>query len=94
MFGRIVEPFAQALVLFLFADMEKKFQQHDAVVGQQFLEGVDLLVAGAPDFLRLQSQHTHDKNVLVMRPVEQTDATVARHGLVDAPEEIVGQFFG
>ena len=66
MLGWILEPFAQPLGLFCFADVEEEFQPHHAVVGEQLLESLDLFVARPPDFLRLQSQHSHDEDVFIV----------------------------
>ncbi len=55
------------------------------------LEGVDLVVPVLPDGLRDELVDAHDQDVLVVRPVEDADAPLARRGRVDAPEVVVAQ---
>ena len=64
-----------------------------AVFGEDFLEGIDLVVALLDLILGRELAHPADQHVLVMRAVEDADEAAARRGDMRAPEEIVRQFF-
>src|ERR671929_28165 len=59
--------------------------------GQAGLEGVDVLVARAPDLLGNEAVHADDEHVLVVRAVEDGDPAGGRRDLVDPPQEVVGE---
>jgi len=62
-------------------------------VGQQPLEGVDVLEPRTPHVLVDQSVHPRHQNVLVVRTVEDADLAPPGNPVVDTPEEVVGELF-
>src|SRR5262249_43885811 len=77
-FGGVVEPLQEALLLLVLRDVEKELHDHRAVPDEVALERVDVLVAVVPEspaalarrkLLPLQDLrvHAHDEHVLVVR---------------------------
>ena len=63
----------------------------DVAGGEDALEVVDAVVARLPLLLGDEVVDADDEHVLVVRAVEHADLPAARLGLVDAPQEVVGQ---
>ena len=85
----IVQPLLEPASLLVPADVQEELHDDDAVLGQQLLEPVDLVVAARPHVLGHQLAHARDQHVLVVRSVEDGDVSSRRHGAVHAPQEIV-----
>jgi len=92
--GRITESGFQAFFLFFLADVEEKFQQDDIVLCERLFEGVNLIITRLPDLLGIEPEHTHDKDIFVMRTVKNANHSPARFGFVNPPEKIMGSFLG
>ena len=52
--------------MFGFGDVQIELEHGGAVLCEAALEGVDPLVAGAPDFFRHQLFHPHNEHVFVV----------------------------
>ena len=85
----IVDPRLQALPLLVLADVQEELQNRDAVLGQDPLERVDLLVPLRPDRPGHELVNAHDEDVLVVGAVEDADLAALRDPLVNPPEEVV-----
>ena len=90
-FGGVVEAGLQAPGLFLFGDMQEKFQDHGAVVGQQRFEIINVLVAALPDFLVNLAVHAGDEYVFVVGAVEHPNVPPFGGLRPNAPEKILAQ---
>ena len=90
----IVDTLLEALSLLLFADMQKKLDDPDAVVVEQFLEFVDLVVAARPNLFWNEVVNAHDENIFVNGAIEDSNVAVFGNGVVNAPQIIVRSFFG
>ena len=82
----------QALFLFVPADVQVKLQHDRVIVSQQFLEVVDVIVAGFPGFFPGQFQHTRDQHIFVMRAIEDADVSSFRRLLMHPPQKIMREF--
>ncbi len=74
--------------------MEHQLDYGRAVFDEVFFELVDLLVSCFHGFRRNELFHFHDKNVLVMRSVEDADHAFWRHRFVHPPKVIAAEFIG
>ena len=92
--GRVVVARLEPLALLVLVDGEEELDDRRAVVGEDPLEVVDLVVARRPDLARHEVMHAHDQHVLVVRSIEDADLALARHLLVDAPQVVVGELLG
>ncbi len=70
--------------------MKKELEQDHVVFHQDPLESVDLIITRLPNCFRLEFEHPDDKNIFIMRAVEDTNVAVAWLGFVNPPEEIMG----
>src|SRR5581483_6510938 len=95
----------EAPALFLFRDVEKKFEDQRAVTREMPLEGADIVEPVFPDvptdepfwqILRFEQLlvDAHCQDFFVVRAVEDADAAGSRQALRDAPEKIVLQLLG
>src|ERR1700759_3464487 len=72
--------------------MQHEFEDTRAVLGKDFLECIDLVVALLDLVLRGEFAHATNQNILVVRAVENSDVAAARRGDVCAPQKVVRQF--
>ena len=79
-------------MLFL-ADVKVELEKQRGRLGQQALEGVDELIARAPDLPRDEFMHSHDEHILIMRAVTAFDVACKGRLGVYALQEIVGELF-
>ena len=97
---RSLDPFQESLLLLLLRDVEEEFQDHDAVVREVLFEVVDVLEATIPNILVLcdwrqplplqdLGMDADDQDFLVIRTVEDTDASPFRQPLRAPPEVVV-----
>src|ERR1700719_890583 len=61
---------------------------------QHLLKIIDFTVALGPLRLRDKVMNANDEHVFILGAIENSDITNGRNRFVDAPEEIVGLFFG
>src|SRR5579875_220071 len=66
----IIEPLLEARKLFLLADVEEELQNGGSTLGERGFEAADQLITSHPSRLADQFMNPCDKNVLVVRPVE------------------------
>ena len=90
-FSGSVEAGRQALPLLPPRDVQHELENHRAVLDQNLLEVIDLLVARSPDRLGSEPPDAHDEHVLVVGPVEDPDRPTWRGRVVHPPEEVVPQ---
>ncbi len=85
----IAQEGAEALLLFLFRDVQPELDQHLAVVRQPALEFVDLRVGLTPDFFLHELVAPLDQHAAVPRVIEDCHlAVVWQHHLI-APQEVI-----
>jgi hypothetical protein len=69
--------------------VEEELEDGHTPQGEDPLEIVDDLVAGAPNLFGHEVLYPHDEHVLVVGAVEDADAPLGRRALVVAPQEVV-----
>src|SRR5262249_5591645 len=74
-------------------DVQKEFQDGDALVGEHPFKVVDQAVALTPDLFRHQLVHAHDQNIFIVAAVEDCDLSLSRGVAVNAPEKVMVKFF-
>jgi len=89
--GGVLDTDLEAFELFGGVDVEIELQDMGAVVVQQLLEIVDVLVAPGPDGLRHHVVHPLHQHVFVVGTVEDAHLSLARRVLVIAPQEVVSR---
>ncbi len=94
MLAGLAQPLLEAFLLLGFGDVQEELDDGHAATGQQALEGVDVVVAALPHRARHQLFDADDQHVLVVRAVEEADHAQRRRMLVNAPQEVVVEFFG
>jgi hypothetical protein len=72
--------------------VQKELHNHDPFVDEQFLEVVDLLIAGPPDAPRRQLVNPPNQNVLIVGAVEDRHFSFGGRVRMHTPEEIMGEF--
>src|SRR5213592_557596 len=87
--ARVGQALEEPAALLALADVEEELQDEGAVLGEDALEAVDLIVALAYDRARHGAMHARHQHVLVVRAVEDRDVPAPRGGAVRAPEEVV-----
>lgn len=92
-FMRVGKPLAKTFRLLFLADVEKKFQQQDAVGYKHAFKINDFLATPLANFLRSDAENPFNEDRFVMRTVEDADVSVAGNGFVHAPEIIVCALF-
>ena len=88
---RVVEAHLEARALLVAADVQVELHDAGGVGGEMRLEGVDALVSVLPDLLGHELLDPDHEHVLVVRPVEDTDAALAGSRGVHSPQEVVAQ---
>ena len=91
-FQRVVDAFLQALALLVEADVQQELDDDGAGFHQHALEIVDVGITLAGLLGRDPLVDGGHQHVFVMAAIEDHPFPGAGHGLVDAPEEIVGTF--
>src|SRR5262249_18756687 len=71
--GRILQAGTKPLRLLFLADVQKKFQEDNAVFRELALKRVDLVKMLAPYLLWFKLEHTDNQHLLVVRTVENAD---------------------
>ena len=87
--GRIIEPGEQSLLLLGGGDVEEALDQHNALLHQAVLPGIDLVIALPPHRFLNQILDPHYEDVLVMRPVKNADQTGLRQLTLNTPQVMV-----
>ena len=88
-FGRVVDAFLEPFKLFVPIDVQEELEDLRVVVVQEFLKGIDMVVAARPDFLRHEVVNAHDEHVFVVRAIEDGHLAPFGNDLVAAPQEIM-----
>ena len=91
---RVGEAVLQPALLFLLGDMQEDFHDGCAFVGEHALEFHHMLLAPPPDVVGKEFFHAHGDDVLVVAAVEDDELPAVGHLLMDAPQEVIGQFMG
>ncbi len=93
MLVRSSQALGKAETLLLVGDHECNLDEGEAVVHQTLLEAVDFVVTCFPYLLLDKIVDARDKNIFVVRTVE--DADLARLGkrLLNSPQIVVGELF-
>src|SRR5581483_2041853 len=79
----------QTLLLFIKTDVEEEFKYDGAVIGEQLLEVVDLVITPTPDLLRHKIMDARNQHIFIVRTIENAHDPSRWRDLVNAPEEIV-----
>src|SRR5579863_2547678 len=68
--SRVLHPLLEPPFLLFLADVQKEFQDRDAVLGEHSLEIVDLTIAAPPDFFWNQVVHSHHQHIFVVGAIK------------------------
>src|SRR5262249_2742431 len=88
----LVEPVLQALALLFLRDVQHELENGGAVLGEDFLEGVDLVVTRFDRVLGCKLAHAADENIFIVRAVEYADEAFRRGCDMRAPQKIMSRF--
>src|SRR5690348_5318675 len=91
---RIMEPLLKTPLLFFPADMQEKFQDLDVIFLEVPFKAIDFSVSRLPHFLGNELVDANHEDVFIMRAVKNADHAFCGDCLVNAPEEVVSEFFG
>ncbi len=101
----LLQALQEALLLLALGHVEEELEDHDAVARQVPLDALDVLEAFLPDvvghqlrrqFLPVQQLgvHADDEHLLVVRAIEDADASALGQALERSPQEVVIELFG
>ena len=88
---RLLEARLEPPLLLVLRDVQQHLDDRGALVGEQLLEHVDVVVALLPPLLGHEAEHPHRDDVLVVAPVEHRDLAVLRDVGVHPPEVVARQ---
>ncbi len=77
--------------MFFLGNVQEELDHAGPLVGQQFLERIDLIVTPSPDLRRYEFVDPDHQHVFVVAAIEDADLAPRRGVGVDAPEVVVGQ---
>ena len=79
----------ETALLFFPADVQKKFEDGDAVAVQHLFELIDLAETPFCHLVGDEFVHARHQHILVMGAIEDADGAETRHRSVDAPQVVV-----